>query len=109
MSESESPLPPRNAADVDFPYEQVEADHVSRREFAKFLCLVSGGMALGSGFVAIKDKIATEPSAATNSAVHIWPAPPIILPSMTTSNVPATTVSSMYGLARCCRDHLPGP
>lgn len=58
MNESKSPLPPRSPADVDFPYEQVEADHVSRREFAKFLCLVSGGMALGSGFVAVKDKIA---------------------------------------------------
>ena len=43
------------AAEVDFPIERVEAEHVSRREFAKFLCLVSGGMAVGSGWVAVKD------------------------------------------------------
>ena len=35
-------LPQRSAAEVDFPIERVEAEHVSRREFAKFLCLVSG-------------------------------------------------------------------
>ena len=50
-------LQPRSASEVDFPIERAEADHVSRREFAKFLCLVSGGMAVGSGWVAIKDKI----------------------------------------------------
>lgn len=50
-------LPPKSAADVDFPVERAEAEHVSRREFAKFLCLVSGGMAAGSGWVAIKDKL----------------------------------------------------
>ncbi|MFA7232905.1 MAG: Rieske (2Fe-2S) protein [Terrimicrobiaceae bacterium] len=50
-------LPPKSATDVDFPIERAEAEHVSRREFAKFLCLVSGGMAVGSGWVAIKDKI----------------------------------------------------
>ena len=50
-------LPPKSAPDVDFPFERTEAEHVSRREFAKFLCLVSGGMAVGSGWVAIKDKI----------------------------------------------------
>lgn len=50
-------LPPKPSPVVDFPYERVEADHVSRREFAKFLCLVSGGMAIGSGWVAVKDKI----------------------------------------------------
>ena len=52
-----APLPPRAAGDVDFPIERVEAEHVTRREFAKFLCLVSGGMAVGSGWVAVKDKI----------------------------------------------------
>lgn len=57
MSNEESPLPPKNAPDVDFPIERVEAEHVSRREFAKFLCLISGGMAVGSGWVALKDKI----------------------------------------------------
>lgn len=38
----------------DFPYSRVDATNVSRREFAKFLCLVSGGLAAGSTFVAIK-------------------------------------------------------
>jgi len=50
-------LPPKPAPEVDFPINRVEAEHVSRREFAKFLCLISGGMAAGSGWVAIKDKI----------------------------------------------------
>lgn len=50
-------LPPKPAYEVDFPLERVEAEHVSRREFAKFLCLVSGGMAVGSGWVAVKDKL----------------------------------------------------
>ncbi len=49
-------LPPKPAYEVDFPIERVEAEHVSRREFAKFLCLVSGGMAAGTGWVAIKDR-----------------------------------------------------
>ncbi len=38
----------------DFPIHQLESTHVSRREFAKFLCLVSGGLAAGSGYVAVK-------------------------------------------------------
>lgn len=38
----------------DFPIEQSEATHISRREFAKFLCLLSGGMALGNGAIVIK-------------------------------------------------------
>lgn len=50
-------LPPKPAPEVDFPINRVEAEHVSRREFAKFLCLISGGMAAGSGWVAIKDKV----------------------------------------------------
>lgn len=52
-----NPLPPKKAYEVDFPIERTEAEHVSRREFAKFLCLVSGGMAVGSGWVAVKDKL----------------------------------------------------
>lgn len=38
----------------DFPVRQEESTHVSRREFAKFLCLLSGGLALGNGFIAAK-------------------------------------------------------
>ncbi|MDD5260985.1 MAG: Rieske (2Fe-2S) protein [Methylacidiphilales bacterium] len=52
-----APFPDKPDYEVDFPIERVEAEHVSRREFAKFLCLVSGGMAVGSGWVAVKDKI----------------------------------------------------
>jgi cytochrome b6-f complex iron-sulfur subunit len=54
---SNSPLPEKSGPEVDFPIERVEAEHVSRREFAKFLCLVSGGMAVGSGWVAVKDRL----------------------------------------------------
>jgi nitrite reductase/ring-hydroxylating ferredoxin subunit len=52
-----SKLPPRAPAEVDFPYERVEAQHVARREFAKYLVVVSGGLAAGSGWVAVKDSI----------------------------------------------------
>lgn len=38
----------------DFPIQQLESTQVSRRDFAKFLCLVSGGLATGSGMVAAK-------------------------------------------------------
>ncbi len=38
----------------DCPIRQDEATHVSRREFAKFLCLLSGGMALGNAAIVIK-------------------------------------------------------
>lgn len=37
----------------DFPIRQDEATHVTRREFAKFLCLLSGGLALGNGYVVL--------------------------------------------------------
>ncbi|WP_069658400.1 Rieske (2Fe-2S) protein [Arcticibacter eurypsychrophilus] len=38
----------------DFPIPELESTQVSRRDFAKFLCLVSGGLATGTGYVAIK-------------------------------------------------------
>ncbi len=38
---------------TDFPVQKEEATHVSRREFAKFLCLLSGGFALGNGLVVL--------------------------------------------------------
>lgn len=38
----------------DFPISQAETTDVTRRQFAKFLCLVSGGLATGSAFVAAK-------------------------------------------------------
>ena len=50
-------LPARPAWEADFPIERVEAQHVSRREFAKFLVVVSGGMTLGSAVIAVKDDL----------------------------------------------------
>ncbi len=41
----------------DFPYERTEAEQVTRREFAKVLCVCAGGLAVGSGWVAAKDSI----------------------------------------------------
>ncbi|WP_258931964.1 hypothetical protein [Flavobacterium oreochromis] len=38
----------------DFPIHKQEATQVSRRDFAKFLTLVSGGLMIGSGLVAAK-------------------------------------------------------
>jgi cytochrome b6-f complex iron-sulfur subunit len=51
------PLPPKKAWEVDFPIEREEAQHVSRREFAKFLCVVSGGLAVGNAWLAVKDSL----------------------------------------------------
>jgi Rieske Fe-S protein len=39
---------------TDFPIERSAATTVSRRDFARYLCLVSGGLAAGSGLVALK-------------------------------------------------------
>lgn len=55
--EPEAPLPSKPAWAADFPIDRVEAQHVTRREFAKFLCVVSGGLAAGSAWVAVKDKL----------------------------------------------------
>ncbi|MBK0370454.1 Rieske (2Fe-2S) protein [Flavobacterium agrisoli] len=38
----------------DFPYEKPQATQINRRDFAKFLTLVSGGLMVGSGLVAAK-------------------------------------------------------
>lgn len=38
----------------DFPIRQEEATHISRREFAKFLGLLSGSLALGNGAIVVK-------------------------------------------------------
>lgn len=38
----------------DFPIRQEEATHISRREFAKFLGILSGSLALGNGAVVVK-------------------------------------------------------
>ena len=38
----------------DFPIEQKKATHVSRREFAKYLGLFSGALAIGNGTIVIK-------------------------------------------------------
>jgi Rieske Fe-S protein len=38
----------------DFPIQRTAATHVSRRDFARFLCLVSGGLVAGSAYVAVK-------------------------------------------------------
>lgn len=52
----------------DFPIERTASTAVSRRDFARYLCLVSGGLAAGSGFVALK--AALEP-AATVTGEHL--------------------------------------
>jgi cytochrome b6-f complex iron-sulfur subunit len=53
----EEPVPSKPAWEVDFPIDRLEAEHVTRREFAKFLVLVSGGMCIGTAWVAVKDKL----------------------------------------------------
>lgn len=49
-------FPSRPAWDNDFPIDRLETVHVNRREFAKFLTLLSGGLCAGSGWLAVKDK-----------------------------------------------------
>jgi len=44
----------------DFPISQAGTTDVTRRQFAKFLCLVSGGLATGSAFVAMKSTLFPE-------------------------------------------------
>ena len=57
----EAPLQAQPAWDTDFPIDRVEAQHVSRREFAKSSCVVSGGLADGSAWVAVNDKLLPHP------------------------------------------------
>lgn len=42
----------------DFPIERTASTAVSRRDFARYLCLVSGGLAAGTGLVALKANLA---------------------------------------------------
>lgn len=58
-------LPPRPAWESDFPQERLETQHVTRREFAKFLVVVSGGMAAASAAVAVRDDLVPRASFAT--------------------------------------------
>ena len=62
-------LPARPAWDTDFPVERVEAQHVTRREFAKFLVVVSGGMTIGSAVIAVKDDLV--PAAQVGTGVRL--------------------------------------
>ncbi|MCX6968270.1 MAG: Rieske (2Fe-2S) protein [Verrucomicrobia bacterium] len=50
-------LPQRPSWENDFPIDRLEAVHVSRREFAKYLTLLSGGLCAGSGWLAVKDRL----------------------------------------------------
>jgi cytochrome b6-f complex iron-sulfur subunit len=50
MAEIEEKIPNWKS---DFPIRTDEATHVTRREFAKFLCLLSGGLALGNGLIVL--------------------------------------------------------
>lgn len=60
-------LPARPAWETDFPIERVEAQHVTRREFAKFLVVVSGGMTIGSAVIAVKDDLVHAPQVGTGA------------------------------------------
>jgi nitrite reductase/ring-hydroxylating ferredoxin subunit len=57
-------LPSRPAWEADFPQERLETEHVTRREFAKFLVVVSGGMTVGSAVIAVKDDLVPQPAIA---------------------------------------------
>jgi cytochrome b6-f complex iron-sulfur subunit len=55
MKEKEKPEVPNWKA--DFPIDQEEATHVSRREFAKFLGLFSGALAVGNGAIVLNSMV----------------------------------------------------
>ncbi|HVI46691.1 MAG TPA: Rieske (2Fe-2S) protein, partial [Chitinophaga sp.] len=38
----------------DFPINSLETSYITRREFARFLCLLSGGFTAGSAYVALR-------------------------------------------------------
>jgi Rieske Fe-S protein len=46
---------------TDFPIERSTATTISRRDFARYLCFVSGGLAAGSGFVVLKTQFFPSP------------------------------------------------
>lgn len=58
-------LPSRPAWEADFPQERLETEHVTRREFAKFLVVVSGGMTVGSAVIAVKDDLVPQAAVAS--------------------------------------------
>ncbi|MCL4839329.1 MAG: Rieske (2Fe-2S) protein [Thermoanaerobaculia bacterium] len=95
MSDDER-LPPRPAWRTDFPVERAEAQHVNRREFAKYLVLVSGGFAAGSGMIAIKDDLVAQPELPEGGArlcgideLPVGASLPFVVPG---TNVPAFVV-----------------
>ena len=58
---------PKRLPDVAAPWKSIfpltasRPQHVSRREFTKYLILVSGGLAAGSGWVAVRDRLFPHP------------------------------------------------
>ncbi|MCZ7650008.1 MAG: Rieske (2Fe-2S) protein [Thermoanaerobaculia bacterium] len=95
MSDQER-LPPRPAWRADFPVERTEAQHVNRREFAKYLVLVSGGFAAGSGMIAVKDDLVAKPDLPEGGArlcgvdeLPVGASLPFVVPG---TNVPAFVV-----------------
>lgn len=44
----------------DFPFESENDEHITRRDCTRFLLLVSGGLALGSGLVALRARLPEE-------------------------------------------------
>jgi len=69
--QSQSTPEPTPAWKADFPYKQEEAMRVSRREFAKYLCLFSGCLAAGSGILAIKAAVSPAPDKAKTQGEHL--------------------------------------
>jgi len=83
-------LPARPAWETDFPIERVEAQHVSRREFAKYLVVVSGGMTLGSAVIAVKDDLL--PRAALGTPIRLAGVDDIPVGGMMQFTVPGTSL-----------------
>lgn len=86
-------LPARPAWETDFPIERLEAQHVSRREFAKFLVVVSGGMTIGSAVIAVKDDLV--PAAQLGTGVRVAALDEVAIGGMLGFTLPGTQLPAV--------------
>lgn len=86
-------LPPRPAWETDFPLERTEAQHVTRREFAKFLVVVSGGMTIGNAVIAVKDDLL--PEARLGSGVRVCGRDDVPVGGMLGFTLPGTSLPAI--------------
>jgi nitrite reductase/ring-hydroxylating ferredoxin subunit len=60
----------------DFPYESDNDDYIARRDFTRFLAVVSGGLATGTGLVLLRSRRGDETTPARLEVARIADMPP---------------------------------